>query len=132
MEVALSCYRSNFSSLTWAFRLESIARQIDLQLRAMALWQELFPALIYELKYEALVSNPEREIPALIEGVGLEWDPACLDEEARTKSQAKTASGWQVRQPISTGSVESWRRYAKGLEPLRKLLVEAGQFPADG
>jgi hypothetical protein len=33
-----------------------------------------------------------------------------------------TASNWQVRQPISRGSIGRWRRYERFIELLRKSL----------
>ena len=128
MDVGLSCYKANLSSLIWSFRLEEIAEQYRCHVAAMALWRRLFPGLVFDLRYEDLVAEPAHIVPALLEAAGLSWEEACLDEKQRATSQVKTASLWQVRQPISTRSVGGWKRYAEGLEPLRRRLIELGML----
>jgi hypothetical protein len=76
-----------------------------------------------EVDYEALVEDPEGWARRLIAHVGLAWDEACLRfyESAR---EVRTASFAQVRQPIYTGSVGRWRRFAPQLGPLLTALGE--------
>jgi len=87
----------------------------------MAHWKGLAPMTILHVHYEFLVGNPEPEIRALLDRVGLEWDPRCL-AFYEAKRQVRTVSEWQVREPIHTRSVERWRRHESRLEPLRKYL----------
>ncbi|MEJ1993901.1 MAG: sulfotransferase [Limibacillus sp.] len=126
LDVGVSCFKANFSSITWSFRLEDIAEQYRCHEAAMAVWRRLFPGLVFDLRYEDLVTDPDRVVPSLVEATGLPWDDACLDEKQRATAQVKTASLWQVRQPISAKSVGSWRRYEQGLEPLRRRLSDFG------
>ncbi|MEM9301439.1 MAG: sulfotransferase [Pseudomonadota bacterium] len=76
---------------------------------------------VYDLDYERLVSDPEPEIRAMLDHVGLEFDSACLLEEAPERS-VLTASAYQVRQRISPRSVGRWKRYAAHLKPLADAL----------
>ena len=55
---------------------------------------------------------------------GLAGDDACLAPE-RNERAVKTASRWQVRQPVYATSLERWRRYEPWLGELRALLGEA-------
>ena len=126
LDVGLSCYKANFTRLTWAFSLEGIARQSFLHAESMRHWRALLPGLVFDLPYEALVADPETWTPKLIEAAGLPWDQTCLGDDSATASQVKTASIWQARQPINTRSVKGWTRYAEGLEPLRSRLTELG------
>jgi hypothetical protein len=48
--------------------------------------------------------------PRLIEFLGLDWEPACLDFY-KTERPVLTASAWQVRQPLFSRSVGRWRHY---------------------
>jgi hypothetical protein len=57
--------------------------------------------------------------------LGLEWEDSLLDF-ARTDRAVKTASVWQVREPLYTRSSGRWRNYGRHLEPLRSALAEAG------
>ena len=45
------------------------------------------------------------------------WEPACL-EFYKTERAVRTASTWQVRQPLYDSSVGRWKIYYKHLAPL--------------
>ena len=96
----------------------------------MAHWRDVLPAgAFYDVQYETLVKDNEKQARQLIEYCELPWDDACL-ESHKTKRTIKTASITQVRQPIYTTSIERWRRYEQFLEPLRRGLgdVVLGDF----
>ena len=76
-----------------------------------------------EIGYEALVGDLEGEARRLIDFLGLEWEPACL-EFHRTERVVVTQSTWQVRQPLYAGSVGRWRRYRRHLQPLLEIFGE--------
>jgi hypothetical protein len=52
--------------------------------------------------------------------VGLPWDARCLDFH-RTERVVTTASNWQVRQRLHSGSAGRWRHYERHLGPLLSL-----------
>jgi tetratricopeptide (TPR) repeat protein len=94
-------------------------------LRLMEHWRLVLPSSHFiEVDYEALVADPERSIPPLVAGCGLDWDDACLVPHQNARRIA-TASLWQARQPIYRTSVERWRHYEPWLGELRDLLVDA-------
>lgn len=74
-----------------------------------------------EVNYENLVRDLEGETRRLIEFLGLDWEPACLDFH-RTERTVATISYWQVRQPIYTGSIGRWRSYERHLGRLFAAL----------
>ena len=86
----------------------------------------MLPLRKLTIDYEALVADLEGESRRLIEFLGLEWEPACL-EFHKTERPVMTASGWQVRQPIYNSSIGRWRKYARHLGPLVDVLSQAGQ-----
>ncbi|MBS0389313.1 MAG: hypothetical protein JSR15_12620, partial [Proteobacteria bacterium] len=91
----------------------------------------LLPAgVLLDVPYEALVGDAEQWIRAMLSHIGLPWDARCL-EFHRTERSVLTASAWQVRQPLNSGSIGRWRRYGNFLEPLIKAL-EAGGIQAQG
>jgi hypothetical protein len=75
--------------------------------------------------YETLVQTPEAEVRRMLAALGLAFEAACL-EPHKTVGPVRTASMVQVREPISTARVGSWRRYAGQLEPLRAALQAQG------
>ncbi len=88
-------------------------------------WQQVLPAPVYHLDYEALVQDQETQSRQLLQACGLEWQPACLDFH-RNQRPAATASATQVRQPIPQRSVQQWRHYGSALQPLAEALLGQG------
>lgn len=114
----LSCFTQNFSQDIWySFSQEKVAAQYRLHKDIMDHWREVLPKKIHEVRYEDLTRDPEPNIRKLLEFCELEWDDACLNFH-ETERAVKTASIWQVRQPMYQTSVEKWKRYEKHLGPL--------------
>jgi tetratricopeptide (TPR) repeat protein len=124
----LSIYKQNFSTENYrfAYDLRTIAQFHKLYQRLMDHWRRVFPGDIYDIEYEALTREPEREIRALLESCGLEFQEACLDFH-RSRGTVKTASFSQVRQPMYDSSVELWKRYEAWLGPLFEELERVGR-----
>ncbi|MGE0225196.1 MAG: sulfotransferase [Acetobacteraceae bacterium] len=80
-------------------------------------WMSVLPSSCLIVQYEALVADPEAETRRLIEFLGLDWDPACLQAH-RSGGDVTSSSLFQVRRPVYTGSVGRWSRYRQHLGPL--------------
>ena len=76
--------------------------------RIMAHWNSIYQDEIYEIQYEELVQKQEEKSKELIDFIGLEWDPNCLDFH-KNKREVKTASNLQVRKSMYSSSVERWK-----------------------
>ena len=88
----------------------------------MEFWKSVLPeGAILDIKYEDLVGEPEEHSRRLIEHIGLEWDPNCLNFHEK-KRAVQTASVWQVRQPIYKQSVQRWQNYSSHIGELASLL----------
>ncbi|MEC7596712.1 MAG: sulfotransferase [Pseudomonadota bacterium] len=105
----------------FSFNQEDLAKFYNLYLEIMDLWHELFPNKIYDLCYEDLTLNQEKETRNLLKYCDLKWDKNCLDFH-KNKRGVLTASSAQVRKKIYQGSSEAWKEYEKYLEPLIKGL----------
>lgn len=99
----------------------TLGRYYKLYEEMMAHWKSVLPVQIYELEYEKLVMDQEAESRKLIEHIGLDWDPACL-EFYKSDSQVLTASQSQVRQPIYRSSIGRWKKYEEHIQPLLEEL----------
>lgn len=108
--------------MAYALDLDDAAHWYLQYRRLMAHWRRLYPADIIDVDYDALVSDPRAVIEALAEACGLPWQEALLDVHRGTEP-VKTASVWQVRQPIHARSSGRWRDYARQMEGVRKQLV---------
>lgn len=69
-----------------------------------------------EVHYRDTVENFEAVARDIIAYIDLPWSDACLGYH-RSNYAVRTASAWQVRQPIYSSSVERWRNYETQLAP---------------
>ena len=83
----------------------------------------MLPVPILEFSYEDLVEDQEGRARELFDFIGLEWHQEALDFH-KTERPVKTASVWQVRQPLYKTSKERWRRYESFLGPLMEVLEQ--------
>ncbi|MBV8131416.1 MAG: sulfotransferase, partial [Alphaproteobacteria bacterium] len=125
-DICLSCYFHKFTEGNlFAYDLADCglrALQVD---RLSTHWLRALPLEMLAIDYEELVADLEGESRRLIEFLGLDWEPACLDFH-RTERPVFTASTWQVRQPLYTRSVGRWRCYERHLGPLLDVLGQGG------
>ena len=84
-------------------------------------WSKIYKNKFYEINYEKLVENKEKEIKKIIKYLDLEWDANCLNFQENKRS-VSTASLAQVRKPIYNSSVEKWKSYSDELSDLIKKL----------
>jgi hypothetical protein len=125
-DISLSCYFQLFSDGAQPFSYDladCISRSHEVQ-RLAAHWLKLLPWHMIEVNYEALVTDLEGQSRRLIEFLGLDGEPACLDFH-RTERTVATISHWQVRQPLYSTSDGRWRPYEKHLAPFLASLDDA-------
>jgi tetratricopeptide (TPR) repeat protein len=121
-DTCLSCYFADFASRpTYAYALEDLGFFYRMHDRLMEHWRRELPLRITEVRYEELIARPEEVSRQLVEFCGLEWDQRCL-QFYNNPRPVRTASGWQVRQPIYKSAIGRWRNYEKHLGPLFKAL----------
>jgi tetratricopeptide (TPR) repeat protein len=123
LDTCLSVFFTRFAGKhCYSHDLEDLTSYYEHYQRLMAHWRELLPGnVFYEVDYEQLVTRTEETSRALVAFCGLEWDPSCLNFTAN-KRAVRTASKWQVRQPIFTTSMDRWRHYQPYLGPLGRLI----------
>ncbi|RWN59614.1 sulfotransferase [Mesorhizobium sp.] len=124
----VSCFVLNFSEAhSYNTDLNTLGlyyREYD---RLMRHWNEVFPGLIFENRYETLVEDQEAQSRRLIDYLGLPWDDACLRFFDRDGS-VNTPSRWQVRQPIYKSSVKRWKNYENEIQPLIQSLGDLAEI----
>jgi tetratricopeptide (TPR) repeat protein len=104
-------------AMPYALDLADIGHWYGQYNRLMQHWKRLYGADIHDVDYDALVGDPVPQLQGLLAGLGLRWEDACLNFH-RQPSVVKTASVWQVRQPLYTRSSGRWRHYERYLGPL--------------
>ena len=120
-DIALSNYFTDYQAkhggMGFAYDLEWIGEQLADHNLYMHEWQQRFPGEILEINYEDVVADTEGMARKMLDYIGVEWEPSVLAFNELDRP-VKTASVWQVRQPIYKTSTEKWRRYQQHLAPL--------------
>lgn len=83
----------------------------------MAHWKRLYPNDILDVDYDSLVHEPEPIIHRMLDFLGLDREDRLLDFHRRSGA-VKTASVWQVREPLHARSSGRWRNYEPQLSRL--------------
>lgn len=124
MDNCLSIFKNYFTTgHYYSYDLQELGQYYNLYLDLLAHWKNTLPGFIYDLNYEALISDQENQTRKLLEYCNLPWDDACLQFH-QTRRKVGTASKAQVRQPIYKDSVKLWKRYEAQLEPLRAAIYD--------
>ncbi|WP_421859444.1 tetratricopeptide repeat-containing sulfotransferase family protein [Oricola sp.] len=120
-DTCMSLYKTFFPSggHHFSYDLDILRDYYCLYSRLMDHWNGLFGDNIIEVNYEALVSNPEQGIRSLLHRASLPFEPKCL-EFNKTRRVVRTASAGQVRKPMYTSSIGTWRWYQPHIPMLRE------------
>ena len=122
-------YKQYFASknLGYCYALDDIINYYSLYENLIEFWTNKLGKRIYNLDYELLTVNQERETRQLIHCLGLDWDEKCLSPESNTRSVA-TASNVQIREKVYQGSSTQWKKY----QPFLNGALDGLQSPSVG
>ncbi|HXV41122.1 MAG TPA: tetratricopeptide repeat protein [Steroidobacteraceae bacterium] len=123
MDSCFAMYKQSYFKA--AYTLENLGRYYVAHDRLLRHWRATLGARLIEVRYESLVTDQEGETRALLARLGLPFEPACLEFEKNVTSSA-TASAVQVREKMHARSVNRWKRFERQLQPLRRILEDAG------
>jgi len=110
-------------AMSYALDLMDIGHHYRQYVRLMSHWKRLFGADILDVSYDSLLRDQKSQLEQVLAFLGLDWDEGCAS--VGPGRAVKTASVWQVREPLYTRSSGRSRHYAKQLEDLRKYI----EFP---
>ena len=99
----------------YSYNLVDTAKYYGLYLDLMQFWGQSYSDRIYNLDYDKLTEDQEKETWRLVEYLDLNWEDACLSPH-KNKRSVRTASQQQVREKVYRGSSEAWREYEKYLK----------------
>ncbi len=127
VDTCLSIYFTPFRSPQDYFSdLEKLAFVYKRYQKLMAHWRAVLPAgSILDVHYGELIEDQEATTRRMLAFCGLEWEDECLRPEDNTRA-VKTASAWQVRQPVYRSSLDRWRNYEPWIGPLADLVRPEG------
>lgn len=107
--------------LSYALNLMDIGHYYREYRRLMAHWKIEFPGDIFDFDYDALIKEPQIQMQRLCAFLDLEWSGQVPLVAARSAA-IRTASTWQVREPLYGTSSGRARHYADELVELRAYL----------
>ena len=109
--------------MSYSLDLNAIGHYYREYRRLMAHWKREFGADIYDFSYDALVNEPHKTLGELCAFLGLQWS-GDMPKVALHSGAIKTASVWQVREPLYKGSSGRAAHYSDELKELRESLAD--------
>lgn len=108
--------------MSYALDLMDIGHHYALYRRLMRHWLALFGRDIHCVDYDELVVDPKSVMRGALDFLQLPWDDACLAVQSSGRP-VKTASVWQVREPLYRRSSGRSRHYKRQLNALQEYLA---------
>ncbi|MBF0281913.1 MAG: sulfotransferase [Zetaproteobacteria bacterium] len=110
-------YQAKHGGMGFAYDLQEIGEQLADHALLMHHWHQVFPGEILDVNYEDLLEDPEGVSRKMLDYIGVDWEPQVLAFNELDRP-VKTASLWQVRQPIYKSSKAKWMNYQNHLAQL--------------
>ena len=124
----LSIYRANFTKhYAFCSSLRDCTKIYLDQEQIMSNYKDRFRSKIYDLNYDSLVSNPNKEIKSLISWLDWQWEDSYLSPHLNKRS-VLTASSVEVRSPINVKSIGGWKNYKDMLQPSIEILNQTERY----
>ena len=98
----------------FTYDMEDLADYYRQYHRLMEHWRQVLPGKVLTVHYEDTVLDLESQVRRILEHCALPYEESCLHYYRNTRT-VKTASSEQVRRPIYTEALGTWRRYEKHL-----------------
>ena len=122
----LDCCSSNFRQhfahgQSFAYDLADLGRYYRDYVALMRHFDAVLPGRVHRVVHERLLDDPETGIRALLDYLGVPFEPACLSFHENERA-VRTASAEQVRQPINRRGLNRWKPYEAWLGPLKQAL----------
>lgn len=127
VDTCLSAFTKLFKDdMPHSYDFGELGRYYKKYLELMDHWEKVLPkGVLMTVNYEDVVGDTEAYARKLIDFIGLDFHEDCL-KFYESKRPVRTASVAQVRKPVYKTSVERWRKYGPGLQPLLDALDYKG------
>ena len=103
------------NGLGYSYDLNDIINYYYLYEELMKFWMNSTNCNIYNIDYELLVKNTEKEIKKLINYLEIDWESNCLSPH-KNKRGVATASNTQIRERVYVNSSQKWKKFKPFLE----------------
>ena len=118
----LSMFKNLFEGgLSFTYDQEDLVKYYNSYSDLINFWNQKYPGFIFEIEYEKLIADKDKEIKKIIKFCDLNWEESCLSFH-NNKNPIKTMSTAQARNPIYKTSLNSFDKYKDYLTILEKKL----------
>ncbi len=125
-DIGLSIFTRRFQGVhPYAHDLADLGWMIGQTERLMDFWRDNLPNPILTVRLADWVEDFDATLARVLDHIGLPFDPGCA-EFHKSDAPVKTASKFQVREPINAKGLGRWKRHAAELAPLIAELEAAG------
>jgi tetratricopeptide (TPR) repeat protein len=122
LDSCLGSYKQLFAKgQNFTYDMNELALYYRKYHETMKHWHRVLPGKVLDVHYEDTVGDFEAQVRRILVHCGLPFEEACLRFH-ETQRSVRTASSEQVRQPLYTRALGTWRRYEKHLGPWREDL----------
>ncbi|WP_422251643.1 sulfotransferase [Sphingorhabdus sp.] len=122
MDCCFSNFKQHFArGQGFAYDLEHLGRYYSDYVDFMAHFDVEQPGRVYRVIHEQLVEDPEQQISALLDYVGVPFEDACMRFYQNDRA-VRTPSSEQVRRPLNRDGFDQWRPFEAHLAPLTSAL----------
>ncbi len=123
MDCCFSNFKQHFArGQNFSYSLQEVGQYYADYVGYMHQVDTVLPDRVHRVIHESLIENPEREIGALLEYLGLPFEDACLQFWQNDRA-VQTPSAEQVRRPINRDGIDQWKPYEQHLQPLKSALA---------
>lgn len=124
MDCCFSNFKQHFArGQSFSYDLTDVGRYYADYVGYMAQADQALPGRVHRIIHELLLDNPEAEIRALLDYLGLPFEDGCLQFWQNDRA-IQTPSAEQVRRPINRDGVDQWKPYELHLGPLKSALSD--------
>ncbi len=122
MDSCFGCFKQHFAKgQAFTYDLFELGEFYLEYRELMDHWDVVLPGAVLHVQYEEVVSDLETQVRRILHFCGLPFQESCVNFH-ETERAVRTASSEQVRQPIYSGSVQTWTRYGAHLDGLKEIL----------
>jgi tetratricopeptide (TPR) repeat protein len=122
MDCCFSNFKQHFArGQSFSYDLSDVGQYYDDYVGYMRQVDSVLPGRVHRVIHESLIDNPEREIRALLDYLGLPFEDSCM-QFWQNERAVQTPSAEQVRRPINRDGIEQWKPYEARLGPLKNAL----------
>jgi tetratricopeptide (TPR) repeat protein len=124
LDTLLGCYKQLFGKgQNFTYDMEELALYYRQYHQMMLHWHRVLPGKVLDVHYEETVGDFEAQVRRILAHCGLPFEESCLRFH-ETERAVRTASSEQVRQPLYTRALGTWRRYEKQLGAWQEDLAD--------